>query len=338
MNALFRSLVGIIVVVVFCSALMIFKAHGTALSASAEPDDIVLPDVKPVPLLQVMPLPYEQASIQRDGKELTRYHFGTGLRRPFLFPVMGPSGRSLTRMGHPHDPVGHSHHNSVWITHNDVNGQIFWSDRGTGQIRHQRILRYVDGTKEAAILTLNAWVGKDEHLLDELRQMTVESLDRGEWLLYLDLQLEAKKKPVTLGKTAFGLIGVRMAKTIGVHDGGGMIRNSAGQVNEKGPKGVFRKRAKWVDYSGPITTEAVEGITLMDHPGNPNHPSHFHVRADGWMGASLTYGKAITIEEGKPLRLAYGLYVHRGAPTLEALDKVWERFRQRKLEPLSRKP
>ncbi|MHC4329832.1 MAG: DUF6807 family protein [Planctomycetota bacterium] len=57
---------------------------------------------KPVPRMQVVPMPYDQASFQRDGVELTRYHFGPGLHRPFLFPVSGPSGRSLTRMGHPH--------------------------------------------------------------------------------------------------------------------------------------------------------------------------------------------------------------------------------------------
>ena len=56
----------------------------------------------------------------------------------------------------------------------------------------------------------------------------------GQWLLVLDLTFAAPKEPVTLGKTNFGLIGVRMAKTIGVHDGGGTIRNSEGGVNEAG--------------------------------------------------------------------------------------------------------
>ena len=40
---------------------------------------------------------------------------------------------SLTRMGHPHDPQSHSHHNSVWISHNSVNGISFWEDRGKGR-------------------------------------------------------------------------------------------------------------------------------------------------------------------------------------------------------------
>jgi hypothetical protein len=48
------------------------------------------PEVKVVPRLQVIPQAYDQASFQRDGVEITRYHFGEGLERPFLFPVVGP--------------------------------------------------------------------------------------------------------------------------------------------------------------------------------------------------------------------------------------------------------
>ena len=128
--------------------------------------------------------------------------------------------------------------------------------------------------------------------------MTVRPLPDGDWLLLLDVELEPEGPPVTLGATAFGPVGVRMAKTIGVHDGGGRIRNSEGNVDEQGPNGAFRKRARWVDYSGPIAPGVVEGITLLDYPSNPNHPPPFHVRDDGWMGASPCLNRPITIEPG----------------------------------------
>lgn len=301
---------------------------GLVLVASAAPGmaQVALPDAKPVPRTQVIPLPGDQASIQRDGVELTRYHYGSTLRRPFLFPMNGPSGRSLTRIGHPRDPVGHSHHNSVWVAHHDVNGDSFWDDRGPGRIVHRRIVRFDDGD-DAAIVALNAWVGKGDrvHML-ERRGMTVRPLADGEWLLILDLQYDAERQPVTLGATPFGMVGVRMAKTIGVADGGGLIRNSEGNVNERGPAGAFRKRARWVDYSGPVTRQAVEGITLLDHPSNPNHPTHFHVREDGWMGASLTLEGPRTIEPGHPLRLRYGLSIHRGTPRAETIEARWRDF------------
>ena len=119
-----------------------------------------------------------------------------------------------------------------------------------------------------------------------------------------------------------------MAKTIGVNDGGGTIRNSEGAVNEKE---VFWKRAKWVDYSGLITNENLEGITLFDHPENPNFPSYFHVRNDGWMGVSLTHDAPRTIHPNKPLHLRYGLYIHNDIKPLNAIEAKWKQFT--KIEP-----
>ena len=279
---------------------------------------------KRVPALQVIPTPYHQASFQRDGVEITRYHFGPDLHRPFLFPIKGPSGYSLTRMGHPHDPESHSHHNSVWISHYDVNGINFWGDRGDGKIRHKRIVKYEDTNECSSIVSENEWVTKEgKILLLETRKITVQLLKNSEWLMIIDIQLKPKDSPVTLGKTPFGMIGVRMAKTIGVNDGGGRIRNSNGAVNEKE---ALWKKTRWVDYTGAITNKKLEGITLFDHPDNPNYPSYFHVRNDGWMGASLTFDGPRKIEPAKPLHLRYGLYVHSYMQSLDDIEVQWKKF------------
>jgi hypothetical protein len=288
------------------------------------------PATQPVPAIQIIPQPYDQAAFTRDGVEIARYHFGQSLNRPFVFPLIGPSGRSLTRMAHPRDPNSHSHHNSVWVSHNDIDGVSFWNDQGKGRIIHQKIEAYEDEGRDesAAIHATNHWVRTDDNkvLMVERRRTQLTLLPDREMLMLIDLQFEAPPmatEPVKIGKTPFGLVGVRMAKTIGVHDGGGVLRNSEGGVGEKE---IFWKPAKWCDYSGPITNQAIEGITLMDHPANPNHPTGFHVRSDGWMGTSLTLNDARTVEPGKPLRLRYGLYVHNGQPSVAELNKVWVDF------------
>ncbi len=288
---------------------------------------VPLPKAKPIPRMQAVPLPHDQVSFERDGVEIARYHFDPKDERPFVYPVIGPSGRTLTRMGHPHDPQGHSHHNSVWVTHNDVNGVVFWSDKREGKIIHQRIDRLDDGNDACGVLTVNHWIGKEGRVLLEERRLTsAHALANKEWFLVIDLEFHAKGDSVTFGKSAFGLVGVRMAKTIGINDGGGTIRNSEGNVDEQGDNGCFWKRARWCDYSGPVTANANEGITLMDHPANINHPSHFHVRSDGWMGSSLSFDGPVTVETGKPLRLRYGLYVHTGVPELKDLESKWKAF------------
>ena len=303
-----------------------------ALSAVGQ---VELPAAKAVPRMQVLPLPRGEASVEREGHEISRYHFGPELYRPFLYPLIGPTGKSLTRMGHPRDPNGHSHHNSVWVSHHDVGGVGFWNDASTskGRIIHQRVNRYEDTDDEALIEVTNAWVdtsgeGGGRTLLEETRTMRFQPGERRQWLLVLDVVLAAPKEPVTLGKTNFGLVGVRMAKTIGVHDGGGTIRNSEGAVNE--PQ-VHEKPARWCDYSGLIAYEVptgppLAGITLLDHPLNPNHPTVFHVRDDGWMGAALTFSAPRTIEPGSPLKLRYGLWVHSGVPAADRINAQFDKF------------
>jgi len=278
---------------------------------------------KPAPRVQALPLPHHEISFQRDGVELTRFHFDPADKRTYLYPLNGPSGRSLTRMGHPRDPVTHSHHNSLWLSHHDVNGLSFWADSGPAQIRVVRLEQLDDGDDSASVTVLHSWGETNRVLLWERRRMTVQSLVSNEWLLLLDVRFDAAGEAVTLGKTPFGLAAVRMAKSIGVNDGGGTIRNSEGGVDEAG---VFWKRARWVDYSGAIVSNVVEGITFLDHPKNPNHPSHFHVRNDGWMGASLTFDGARVIETNRPLQLRYGFYVHGGLSDTNALNHRWQQF------------
>lgn len=294
-------------------------------SAADEP----LSGARPVPRVQVLPLPYDQASFQFDGRELTRYHFGAALRRPFLYPLAGPAGWSLTRMGHPHDPVSHSHHNSVWISHANVSGVDFWTDHGQdkGRIVCRAVERYEDGDQGAWLEGINQWQDASGRvLLVERRRIEARPIDAGQWWLVIDVELSPPgNEPVVLGETPFGLIGVRMAKTIGVRDGGGRIRNSEGGLNEAD---VFRKPARWVDYSGPLAPDQRGGITLMDHPANPGHPTPFHVRDDGWMGVCLSLRGERRIEPGERLRLRYGLWNHAGVPEAAAVEARWREFQE----------
>src|SRR5687767_14142396 len=79
-------------------ALNLFGIWCLMLGAAAVVSSDAAAQDKPVPKLQILPQPYDQAAFVRDDAEVARYHFGPTLRRPFVFPLVGPSGRSLTRM------------------------------------------------------------------------------------------------------------------------------------------------------------------------------------------------------------------------------------------------
>ncbi len=256
------------------------------------------------------------------------------MRRPFLYPLLGPSGRQLTRMGHPHDPVSHSHHNSVWLSHHDVGGTDFWADNG-GIVEVVHIARLEDGADRGALEVKAVWKDKaGTVLLNEWRRIELVVLGTELWRVDVETELSAAAGAVTLGQTPFGLLGVRMAKSIGVTDGGGRILNSEGGVNESG---CFRKPARWVDYSGPVTADLDEGIALLDHPQNLHHPVEFHVRNDGWMGAATTFRAPITLESNSPLHLKYGLLVHSQRTEAPVLESEWQRFAHEPLRPLPTK-
>lgn len=286
---------------------------------------------RPVPDVQAVPLPRDEVSFQRREQEIARLYLSRDLARPFVYPLIGPSGRPLTRMGHPGDPFGHSHHNSVWVSLSDLNGTDFWIDRGPGRIRHLRTELLEDGERDAFVIAHADWTGADGvPILKERRHTGVRVLDNGEWLLLLELELSPAGNGAVIGKGSFGPIGVRMAKWIGVHHGGGRLRNSEGL---EGEQAIFRTPARWVDYSGQVATGVVEGLTLLDHPSNPRHPAKFHVREDGWMGAMFTVDEPYRIGAGETLRLRYGVFVHAGMPAANRIDEVWRRFASEPLRP-----
>ena len=271
--------------------------------------------------VQAVPLGFGDVSFRVEGFEILRYNAGRQGKRPFLFPVIGPAGRMLTRMGHPHDPEGHRHHYSVWWAHQSIDGQNFWTDESNCRQVHDAVLLMEDGRSQARLQCRILWVGEDEKkILKETREITLDypsslppppaiDMDGACWTLDLLSRFESLDAPVNLGQTPFGFLGIRMAKAIGVHDGGGRIRNALGKVNEKE---IFGEPSAWCDYAGFVADGRWEGIVCFDHPNNPGFPAQWHVRNDGWMCPSQFREKALRIELGEALTLRHRLIIHAG--------------------------
>lgn len=287
------------------------------------------------PRVQAVPIQSEGISFRVADGEVVQYSPGCDMLRPYLFPVIGPSGRMVTRMGHPHDPVTHRHHYSVWVAHHDVNGVNFWSDEpSAGKQVHRNILALEDGSDSAAAKVAVEWVTPDgTPLLAEERTYRLTDLPGDERLIDVHLRLTPKDDPVTLGPTPFGLMAVRVAKTMGVADGGGCICSSEGAVGEEA---IFWKAAAWCDYSGPIAPTEWNGITFLSHPGNHNHPPDWHVREDGWMGACLSREGPVPLAPSQVIELRYGLYVHHGSASEADVAGAYSAFAASESRPCER--
>jgi hypothetical protein len=269
------------------------------------------------PRCRILPLPDHQAAVLIDGAERTRWHFGPQYPRPFFHPLNGPSGTSLTRMGHPGAP-NHDHHRSVWFAHHKVLGVDFWSDETAARIRQKEWLVYDDGDDEARLAVRLGWY--DGHDPQELLEQDLIAIVRpgpdGETFLELQSTFRPRAESLEFGQTNFGFLAVRVTKSLSAHFGAGELTDSEGRTGE--PQ-IFGKQAQWMDYSGPVdgsgrdgSDAAIEGVTYFDHPANTGSPQHWHVREDGWMGAAVCLKGPVETTRAAPLALRFLLHAHAG--------------------------
>ena len=257
------------------------------------------------------------------GQRLGRYYVDADKYfRPFIHPVMGPYGHSVTR-GYPVEPRAneaedHPHHKSVWVAHGDMNGVDNWH---TGGRQHQReVLACTNGAAKGVLTTKNDWTDLEGNKTNEdVRTWTFWAMPGGLRVFDLDITIIASDGPLKLGDTKEGgIISVRVATTMDVPRTG-KIENAEGGIDEDENWG---KRSGWCDYSGLDEGGNRVGIAVMNHPKSFRYPTYWHVRNYGLMGAnpfglSHFYGDkgrdgTVTIEKGQSLWFGYRVYVHGG--------------------------
>lgn len=283
----------------------------------------------------VIPGDRHNLQVQVDGVDRTQWQFGTDFPRPFFYPLIGPSGQSMTRMGHPGAP-DHDHHRSVWFAHNKVNGQNFWAENKGTSIRQDQWLALEDGDSAARIAVRLGWFDAEGvRLMTQEMVSELTPLPGGESLLEIQSTFQPAdgREQVTLEKTNFGLLAVRVSKSMSAAFGKGTLTSDSGQQGE--PE-IFGKPHRWVDYSGVTATGPPEqrlwvreGITYFDHPDNVGFPNAWHVRADGWMCASPCFAEDIVVTAEQPLRLRYLLFTHAGSYDGERAAEQFEQFQAR---------
>lgn len=278
---------------------------------------------------EIVPLPNHQFQFLYEGQEKTRWHFGSEYPRPFFYPTIVSSGESLTRMGHPGAP-NHDHHRSVWFAHHKVFGHNFWAD-GTGtRIKQKEWLAIHEEDEYSRFGCRLDWLdGHDptplmqQELLVEFRPAKADS-----WLLELQSTFVPQSDELELQQTNFGFLAVRVSRQIAEHWGGGKLTNSDLRTTEKE---LFGKPSRWMDYSGQQYSRAEnreikEGVTYIDHIENFGQPTRWHVREDGWMGASPGMQSAINLKKNEPLVLRYLLYFHSGEVDANAANGYHDSF------------
>ena len=275
----------------------------------------------------------DQITVDIDGKPFTVFHTGGhDLNRPYLHPLRTAAGtivnRSVPAGQLPGETTDHPHHAGLFYGHGDVNGYNYWAiqnapykkiDPKMGRIVVKQVTAVKSG-RPGSIEAVLTWLKPDgSPLITERRRMTFHARDDLR-IIDVDLDLEALEK-VVFNDTKEGTFAMRMATALEERAkvNPGKLVNAQGAEREAD---VWGKRSEWVDYSGEIDGKKV-GVVMMDHPGNPRHPTYWHSRGYG-LHSINPFGKrdflndktqdgSLTLPPGDRVRFRYRVVIHQGA-------------------------
>lgn len=280
----------------------------------------------------VTPNPGDPMEVRIDDQVFTA--FRTDTRVPCLYPLIGPSGANLTRhyplrKDVPGEASDHPHHTSFWFTHGAVNGHDFWHDPDCSIVAKSTV------TGSDSLTAHLEWIAKGQVILREKRQYTFASRDQTRTITVTS-QLTPATGDVVFGDTKEGSFAIRLAPTLR-HKGEvakGHILNSEGLTDGK----VWGQRAKWVACYGPDANEQPAVVAILDHPTNLRHPTWWHARDYGLLGAN-PFGRHDfegkkdqphlgdhTLKKGDTLTLRYQLLIHQGTVESAKVPDAWTTF------------
>jgi hypothetical protein len=240
--------------------------------------------------------------------------------KPYIFPLIGPTGERYTRAfpmeqveGEDHD---HPHQRSCWFTFGNVNGVDFWAELpGHGtivQTRHQKL-----GEGAAQVFSSSdEWKTPDgKTIMTDDRRIVFWNMEKTR-IMDFDVTLHASHGPVIFGDTKEGMFGVRVASTMDVNrKTGGKITNAEGITDAD----AWGKASPWVDYTGPVAGKTV-GIAILNRPDSFRYPTTWHVRDYGLFAANPfgyhDFGRKetgeYTLPPGESVHFSYRVILHEG--------------------------
>jgi hypothetical protein len=273
-----------------------------------------------------------------DGKLFTEY-WGKGAQRPYLYPIIGPSGANLARP-FPMEKGGaedHKHHRSLWFAHGSVNGVDFWADgEKHGRQEHLEVTDLKVEAGVTSFATKTNWVAADgELMLTDERKISISAGEAGSRTVDFAITLKASHGEVVLGDTKEGTFALRVCPSL-THEGEGAqgkMLSSAGKKNGA----VWGKRAPWVSYFGPDPQGQAVTVTIFDHRSNLRHPTWWHARTYGLFAAN-PFGQhdfekledksigSVKLAAGESLTLKYRVHIAAGDPDQAMLKTVFDAF------------
>lgn len=277
--------------------------------------------------------------LQRSGQLITAVHFGRHWDKPFVHPLVTPSGIQLSRRW-PVEPSeekfkDHPWHRGLWWGHGDINGVDFWRELEvgkTGKLILSEAPR-VDCRQDHCLVELVLWlqppsgdpIGTVRERFTVWDQLPLRVIDA-------EISVAADRgRDLRFGDTEDGGFAVRLTDPLR-EDQGAQLVNSQGL---KGTNQIWGKPARWVHYSAQLASGRC-GVVMFDHPGNVRHPTRWHARGYGLCSANpfcladftgdRKQDGSYTLPGGQLLRLRYRVILHEGDLPAARIEELYTQF------------
>jgi hypothetical protein len=302
--------------------------------------------------------PQERVELVRDGSHVdvliggrpfTTYFFDPAIAKPYLHPVRSAQGTVVTR-GFPMTPPlpgedrDEPHQRAMYFAHGDINGFDFWGEavfqrwsNHSASTFGRTVFRALDeirgGEETGRLRATFDLVTPSGTIAQETQTYDFSGDDRSR-TIDCEFAIHARDGPVTIGDSKEGTFAVRVVKALDSPPG--QMVNANGAIGEKG---IWGKRAEWVDYYGRVADEEV-GIAVFDHPRNLRAPTYWHARAYGLLAANPFGVRPFTgdrrqngkyvIPAGETLVFRYRVFIHHGDPLQARVAEAYHQFAAQK--------
>jgi len=201
-----------------------------------------------------------------------------------------------------------------------------WMGKGIRQ-RFVRWLARHAGVNSALLAVENGWFIEDPQARKE-KQVMIERVwirayrSQGDWrAIDLEFTWIPVDRPITLqgaGGKSYGGLTVRFAPR---------DRNATKITIPEGPTSsdLYNTRLEWVDFTSRFDQmKQPSGAAIFVRPDHPDYPPtwltrHYGPQCVGWPGVEPR-----SFAPGKPIHVAYRLWIHKSAGRLDQLARAYE--------------
>ena len=285
------------------------------------------------------------------GRPFTTYYFDPAIAKPYFMPLRSAEGTIITRgfpignrvpAAHLHDRDLEPHQRPMYFGHGDIDGIDFWGeavfpkwsdDSVFGRTVFVRVEEMQGGPESGTLRALFHLVAPGGRVVADETQSFRFWGDPRIRIIDCAFAITANHgAPVVFGDTKEGTFALRLTKALNVPPG--HLVNSNGAVGEKG---VWGKRAEWVDYYGKVDGEEL-GVAIFDSPKSFRHPTYWHARGYGLFAAN-PFGireftrdpkrdGSWTLKMGKSVVFRYRVFVHHGDYQQAHVAEAYQRYAQ----------